>query len=132
MVLQRQEVFISGHDVGGLAALSSSNHHVIIWITDHGGQLGQIGHEVRKETKAINKMDGRLIGIVVALAVASLLIDQYPLGLIEYLLREAQEKSPCARMAKELVRYPALGEEGADEDRGIKDGAEHVCLCDTL
>jgi hypothetical protein len=28
-------------------------------------------------------------------------------------------------MAKELVRDPALGEEGADEDRGIKDGTWH-------
>ncbi len=35
-------------------------------------------------------------------------------------------------MAKELVRYPALGEEGADEDGGIKDGAWHIFLGDTL
>src|SRR2546423_1378269 len=114
---------IAGHDVGGLSALSSSNHHIVIRITDHNGHLRQVGHEVRKVTESVNKTDGRCIGIVVTLAVASLLIEQYPLCLVENLCREAQEKSPFACMAKELVRDPALGEECADEDGGIKDGA---------
>ena len=65
--------------------------------------LGQISHEVRKGTESVDKMDGCFIGIVIALAVASRLIEQYPLGLSKNLFRQAQEKSPCARMAKELV-----------------------------
>ncbi len=77
--MQRQEVFISGHDIGGLGALSSGNHHVIIRITDHYGHLGQVSHEMRKDTESLNKTDGFLIEIVVALAVASLFIKQYPL-----------------------------------------------------
>ena len=91
-----------------------------------------VGHEVRKGTETVNKIDSLFIGIVVALAVASLLIQQYPLCLVENLFREAQEKSPFACMVKELVRYPALGEEDANEDGGIKDGAWHVFLGDTL
>ena|SRR6266851_4429597 len=122
---------ISGHDIGGLGALSSGNHHIIIRITDNHAHLGQISHEVSKVTESLNKTDGLLIGIVVALAVASLLIKQYPLCLVENLFREGQEKSPFACMAKELVRYPTLGEECADEDGGIKHGAWHG-VCDTL
>ena len=116
---------IAGHNVGGLGTLSSGNHHVIIRITDHDGNLGQISHKGSKDTESLNKIDGLLIGIVVALAVASFLIEQYPLCLVENLFREIQEKNPFACIAKELVRYPALGEEGADEDGRIKDGAWH-------
>ena len=36
-----------------------------------------------------------------------------------------QPYTAFAGMAKERVRYPTLGEEGADEDGGIKDGAWH-------
>jgi hypothetical protein len=70
-------------------------------------------------------MDGLLIGIVVALAVASLLIEEYPLCLVENLFRKIEEKSPFTCMAKELVRYPTLGKESADEDGRIKHGAWH-------
>ena len=70
-------------------------------------------------------MDSCRIGIVVALAVASFLIEQYPLCLGENLFREVQEKSPCACLTKELVRDPALGKESTDEHGGIKDGAGH-------
>ena len=77
------------------------------------------------------KLTSLLIRIVVALAVASLRIEQYPLCLIENLCGEAEEKSPSACIAKERIRYPALGEEGADEDRRIKHGAWHG-LGDTL
>jgi hypothetical protein len=62
---------------------------------------------------------------VVALAVASLIIQKHTQGFVQNLLREEQEKSSCAGMAQELVRYSALGEEGADEDGGIKHGAWH-------
>src|SRR5215831_10714853 len=37
VVLQRQKVFIAGHDVGSLGTLSRGNHHVVIGITDHDG-----------------------------------------------------------------------------------------------
>ena len=37
---KRQQVFVSGHDVGGLGTMSRGNHHVIIGITDHHGHLG--------------------------------------------------------------------------------------------
>jgi len=79
-VLQRQEVFISGHDIGGLGALSSGNHHIIIRITDHYGNLGQISHQGSKGTETVNKIDGLSVGIVVSLAVASALIEKHTLG----------------------------------------------------
>ena len=56
VVLQRQEIFIAGHDGGGLSTLSRSNHQVIVRIADHDGYLRQIGYEVRKVTESLNKM----------------------------------------------------------------------------
>jgi hypothetical protein len=112
--------------------LSRGNHHIVIRVTHHYGYLRKVGHEVGEGAESLNKMDGLGIGIVVALAVASLLVEKHPLCFVQYLLREAQEKSSFTGMAKELVRYPALGEEGADEDGRIKDGAGHVFLGDTL
>ncbi len=94
VVLQRQEVFISGDNIGGLGTLSRGNYHVIIRITDHDGNWGQISHKGSKSTETVNKIDGLLIGVVVALTVAPLLIEQYPLCLVENLFREVQEKKP--------------------------------------
>src|SRR5437870_3091600 len=129
--MERKQVMISGNDIAGVGTHGSGNNHVVIRVTDHHSHLGEIGHEVRKDPKSLNKMDGLLIEIVVALAVAPLLIEQYPLCLLENLFREKQVKSPCACMAKELVRYPALSKECTDEDSGIKYGAWHG-RCDTL
>src|SRR5712691_6910888 len=51
-------------------------------------------------------MDSLLIGIVVALAVASLLIEQYPLCLVENLFREGQEKAPSRAWRRSSFETP--------------------------
>ena len=105
--------------------LSRGNHHVIVRITDHDRHLRQVGNKMSKDTESLYKIESRFIGIVVALAVASFLIEQYPLCLGENLFREIEEKSPCVCMTKERMRDPALGEERTDQDSRIKDGAWH-------
>jgi hypothetical protein len=92
-----------------VSTLSCSNHHGIVWITAYYGHLGKIGHEVRKSATFCNKLDSLFMGIVVAKAVASRLLKQYALCLVENLICKGEEKSPCAGIGQELVRYPVLG-----------------------
>ena len=84
---------VSGDNVRDLGGKGGSNHHVIVGITDHHRDVGEVGNKGSKVAEPVNELCYLFVRIAVALTVASLFIKQDILCFFKNCLREDKQKS---------------------------------------
>ena len=114
-MLEAEEIFVSGNEVGGLRYHRAGNDHIIVWVSHHTADDRGVRDQADRSPEPLSKGKDTLIRVHIAFA--DMLGFQE--GLLRFdhnRLREIQRKNSLPGLAEELCRELLLGQARAHQD----------------
>ena len=127
-MLEVEQVAVARHDVVRFGSERARDHHVVVGIAHHRGNVDEVGRDFGEERETGDERGHVLIAVGEALA-EMLFGEQNVFGLSKDRRREVQREDAISSKMEELIggSSGSCGQEGADQNGGVDDRVRHVC-----